>query len=301
MAGVVQLYQQLSTPLVRALETRPGRSLQFLFRFVAELRPSLALCGSMYTMLLAVHGAEQDVRGQRLLEDNITSCLASSTCDSLHLLDLSNPQGTWRTDVRDDPLFSMIISGIATLGFILSLATMIPFLTFRTPEEFASGELIDTALCFHINVFNQKTMVSIAKNILLVAIVISDVVIIAAQPDATFVLQVLIIPLLVAYVSVIFLFPYAKYNQMSYDRFVALFKQDGSLAPAAEMTPDQIFIKLLVHNSKQRVLDEVSRQAMADLKTADELSTVVPPSLSTSTAWSSISSAPRVGPKSQGL
>ena len=124
---------------------------------------------------------------------------------------------------------------------------------------------------------------------------------IAVSPNSAFILQVQLIPLLVAYISILFMFPYAKYNQMSYDRFVALFKQDGSLAPAAEMTPDQIFIKLLVHNSKQRVLDEVSRQAMADLKTADELSTVVPPSLSTSTAWSSSSSAPRVGPKSQGL
>ena len=38
---------------------------------------------------------------------------------------------------------------------------------------------------------------------------------------------------------------------------------------ASEMTPDQLVIKLLVQNSKLRVLDEVSRQAMADLKTIE--------------------------------
>ena len=90
MVGIVDLYKQLSSPLVRLLETRPGHALQFLLRFLAEFRPAAALGASFITMLLNFHNASEEVRGAMLLTNysksayplklvRLTSCLTSAT------------------------------------------------------------------------------------------------------------------------------------------------------------------------------------------------------------------------------
>ena len=306
MVGIVDLYKQLSSPLVRLLETRPGHALQFLLRFLAEFRPAAALGASFITMLLNFHNAFEEVRGAMLLTNYSKKCVSTQTCEVDKLLDLSNPDGSWRVDVGSNPMigpdvFIMTFVFVGLFTGLITILTLIPFLTFQTPAEFAEGELIDTALCFHINVFNQKKCISMIKNVLLFIIVVGDAVVIAVSPNPAFILQVQLIPLLVAYISILFMFPYAKYNQMSYDQFVSVFKEDGSLAKASEMTPDQICIKLLVHNSKQRVLDEVSRQAMDDLKSANgSWLTAAPSSTSAKVSTTQMAWSPnpaQVGPK----
>lgn len=298
MAALIAFYNGLSTPFVRILQSGPGRALQYFLRFVAEARPVALLVSSFISMMYSLHNSTQDAIQPILLLNYTRGCIESCTCDENVLLDYGSASGSWRGDMNDTylGLLNQTLGAIGVLALGLTIGVLIPFFTFRPPKELEDGDIIDTALCFHINMFNQKPCVDYSKMVLVAVISVGDLVAIVTAPNAEFMLRVLLFPLLLAYVSILFMYPYAKYNQMEYDDYVAVFKADGHMADVADMKPHHIFLKLIIHNSKLRVLDEVSRQAMADMQAMGieakaPPQTIAPPQV---IAWAA--SSPKISP-----
>ena len=151
VAPLVAFYKNLSKPIVYILESLPGRCLQYFLRFFAEFRPVLALAASFVTMIYNAHDVEQNARQPILLENYLAGCMSNNTCNDKIMLDYGNQNGSWRTLASESASFQPSLIGIVAFIAFLGLGTLIPFFTFRVPKEFAECDIIDTALCFHIN------------------------------------------------------------------------------------------------------------------------------------------------------
>ena len=257
---------------VRWLESPNGRTLQCIFRFLAEWRPAAVLFVAMYSVIGASRAAVNGNHGHELLKEYVTVDAANLTLREARetLVDYSDPNGTWAPGLFGGSLagnlrlFGLIISLILLAANTIVIA--IPIFTFRQPTfRDPASELTDTALCFHINLYNQRKGLAYYKYGMLVFVAAAVIIIIALQGSlAPIVLEATYVPIVTAFASILFLFPFTKYNTMTYEQFAGAYVADGENARIDALPLADLAMLLAYQGSKQRVLQEISRQGQVD-------------------------------------
>ena len=265
---------QPSSSRVRLLESPTGRTLQKAFRFLAEWRPAVVLFAAMYNVIVASRAAINDFDSQRLLVQYVTIDAVNLTLMEARetLLDYSDLDGSWVP-----PLFGGSRTGnLRLFGLIVSLVLLtantvviaIPiFITFRQPTfHDPASELTDTALCFHINLYNQKKWLQCYRYAMMVFVAAAVVINLTLMQDevAPIALAATYVPIAAAFASILFLFPFTKYNTMTYEEFASSYVADGQNARVDALPLSDLAMLLTYQGSKQRVLQEISRQGQED-------------------------------------
>ena len=258
----------LSSSRVRWLESPMGRKMQMFFRMFNEWRPAAVLFMAMYNILVESRAAISDYYGRQKLDQYVMVDAANLTVFEARdtILDFNNPDGAWVTDsfsgyLNGGPWISVAVLALNTIVIAL------PFFTFRQPTfRDPESELTDTALCFHINIYNQKKALAYYKYAMIACVAIAVAVILAttSAPLARAVLEATYVPLVAAFASILFLFPHTKYNRMTYEQFSESYFADGQNARVDELPLITLATLLLYQGSKIRVLQEVSRQVQED-------------------------------------
>lgn len=192
------------------------------------------------------------------------------------ILDYNDPDGTWAPDLFGGSR----IGNLRSFGLMVSLILLaantiviaIPIFTFRQPTfRDPASELTDTALCFQINLYNQKKGLTYYRYAM-IAFVAAAVIFTAISqgPLASIVLEATYVPIAAAFASILFLFPFTKYNTMTYEEFASSYVADGQNAKIDALPLADLAMLLAYQGSKQRVLQEISRQGQEDALRATE-------------------------------
>jgi hypothetical protein len=203
--------------------------------------------------------------------NGIDSCAARTSMRPI------NKPGDWLNGAFDDDLFFAGCMTTTVCWVVCTITLLLPFRSFAMPECLdGSSELADTALCFHINQFNQGRW-NLAFRVCLVLVLIIGFGVISAYYEVGVDIWFAAAgPFASALISLWFIFPYTEYNNMTYNEFARDFLADGQNALADELTLVQIFSQLLLENSSVRVLEAVSRQAQVDGRRTKQQSTERP-------------------------
>ena len=259
---------------VRWLESPSGRTLQKLLRFLAEWRPAAVLFLAMYNVIGESRAAVNGTHSHALLVQYVMVEAADLTLREARetLLDYSNPEGTWvdalfgGSSLGNLRLFGLIVSLLLLAANTLVIAIPI-FVTFRQPTfRDPASELTDTALCFQINLYNQRKGLAYYRYAMIAFVLAAVIIILILQgPLAIIVLEATYVPIGAAFASILFLFPFTKYNTMTYEEFAKSYIADGQNAKVDALPLATLLMLLAYQGSKQRVLQEISRQGQEDV------------------------------------
>ena len=105
-----------------------------------------------------------------------------------------------------------------------------------------------------------------SRSYAMIAFVAIAVVIIGIMQGslAAVVLEATYLPIALGFASILFLFPFTKYNTMTYEVFAKSYIADGQNAKIDALPLLGLLMLLTYQGSKQRVLQEISHQGQED-------------------------------------